>query len=86
MTSTNSPRPCTRCSAVIRRGCRTRPRRALPELIELHSQPVEPLPEVNADLMAAVLAGLSPEAEARPTAAAFRDQLAAIDLGGLRPQ
>ena len=60
----------------------------LPELIELHNQPVEPLPDVNADLMAVVLAGLSSDADARPTAAAFRDQLAAVPLstviGGLR--
>ena len=53
----------------------------LPELIELHATPAADLPQVPpaADGRAGRRSG--PEGSERPTAAQFRDQLAAVDLG-----
>ena len=53
----------------------------LPELIELHATPAADLPQVPSQLMDVLAAGLAPEGSERPTAAQFRDQLAAVDLG-----
>jgi serine/threonine protein kinase len=53
----------------------------LQELIELHATPAADLPEVPRQLMVVLAAGLDPEGSERPTAAQFRDQLAAVDLG-----
>jgi serine/threonine protein kinase len=53
----------------------------LPELIELHAAPPADLPQVPPQLMEVLAAGLAPEGSERPTAAQFRDQLAAVDLG-----
>jgi serine/threonine protein kinase len=53
----------------------------LPELIELHATPAAPLTHVPPQLMEVLAAGLAPEGSERPTAAQFRDRLAAIDLG-----
>ena len=53
----------------------------LPELIELHATPAASLPHVPPALMAVLDAGLAPEGSERPTAAQFRDQLAAVDVG-----
>lgn len=55
---------------------------SLEEVISRLDEPVEPLPDVNEDLMAVVLAGLAPDPGHRPTAAQFRDRLAAVDLDG----
>ena len=53
----------------------------LQELIELHATPPADLPQVPSQLMDVLAAGLAPEGSERPTAAQFRDQLAAVDLG-----
>jgi len=53
----------------------------LPELIELHATPAADLPQVPGALMDVLATGLAPEGSERPTAAQFRDQLAAVDLG-----
>lgn len=53
----------------------------LPELIELHGEPAAPLPHVPQPLMDVLAGALAPEASERPTAAQFRDQLSAVDLG-----
>ncbi len=53
----------------------------LPELIELHGEPAAALPQVPQPLMDVLAGALAPEASERPTAAQFRDQLAAVDLG-----
>jgi serine/threonine protein kinase len=53
----------------------------LPELIELHASPPADLPQVPSDLMDVLAAGLAAEGSERPTAAQFRDRLAAVDLG-----
>lgn len=53
----------------------------LPELIELHAAPAAELPQVPSPLMEVLAAGLAAEGSERPTAAQFRDQLAAVDLG-----
>lgn len=53
----------------------------LPELIELHGQPAASLPDVPQALTDVLRGALVTEASERPTAAQFRDQLAAVDLG-----
>ena len=53
----------------------------LPELIELHATPAADLPQVPRQLMDVLATGLASEGSERPTAAQFRDQLAAVDLG-----
>lgn len=53
----------------------------LPELLELHAAPVEPLPQVPGSLMAVITGALDAEPAERPKAVEFRDQLAAVDLG-----
>ncbi len=53
----------------------------LPELIELHGKPAAALREVPPALMEVLAGALAQEASERPTAAQFRDQLAAVDLG-----
>ncbi|HEY5785895.1 MAG TPA: serine/threonine-protein kinase [Microlunatus sp.] len=53
----------------------------LPELIELHATPAASLAHVPPSLMAVLAAGLATEGSERPTAAQFRDQLAAVDVG-----
>lgn len=55
-------------------------RTSLDDLIERLDEPIAPVPGVNEDLMRVVLDGLSPVAGERPTAAEFRDRLAAVDL------
>jgi polyisoprenyl-teichoic acid--peptidoglycan teichoic acid transferase len=52
------------------------------ELIDRLDAPVDPLPGVDEGLMRVVLAGLSATPTDRPTAAEFRDRLAAVDLTG----
>ena len=53
---------------------------SLPEIFELQGKPIDRLPEVNVALMNILMNALSDEAEARPSAAEFRDQLAAVDF------
>ncbi len=53
---------------------------SLPEIFELQGKPIERLPDVNPQLMDALLNALDDEVDARPTAAEFRDQLAAVDF------
>ena len=53
----------------------------LPELIELHATPAAELPQVPPQLMQVLTGGLAAEGSERPTAAQFRDQLAAVDIG-----
>jgi hypothetical protein len=53
----------------------------LPELIELHATPPAELPQVPPQLMQVLTGGLAAEGSERPTAAQFRDQLAAVDIG-----
>lgn len=57
----------------------------LPELIELHGKPAASLPDVPPALMDVLAGALVSEASERPTAAQFRDQLAAVDLGPEAP-
>ena len=51
------------------------------ELLQLAEQPVPPLPQVGWHLVGVLAGALDADPAARPTAAAFRDQLAALDLG-----
>lgn len=53
---------------------------SLVELLERFDEPVEPVPDVPADLIQVVLDGPSSAPAERPTAAVFRDRLAAVDL------
>lgn len=53
---------------------------SLPDLMQRLTEPVEVLPGVSPDLMDTVLSGLLDEPHDRPTAAQFRDRLAAADL------
>ena len=46
------------------------------EMVRLAERPIEPLPGVNRHLMDALLAALTNDPSARPTAAGFREQLA----------
>lgn len=54
---------------------------SLAQVLDHLDAPVPPLPGVNDDLMAVLLEGLAPVPADRPTAAEFRDRLAAVDLG-----
>ena len=53
---------------------------SLPEIFELQRVPIEPLPDVHPRLMDVLLGALADDAEKRPTASEFRDQLKAIDF------
>jgi LCP family protein required for cell wall assembly len=53
---------------------------SLDEVKKHLDEPVEPVPDVDEDLMRVVLDGLSPLPNDRPTAPEFRDRLTAIDL------
>jgi hypothetical protein len=53
---------------------------SIPQLLELQDKPIQRLSGVNKDLMDLLLTAMSDEPGARPTAAEFRDGLAAIDL------
>ncbi len=48
------------------------------EMVRLAERPIEPLPGVNRHLMDALLAALTNDPAARPTAAGFREQLAQL--------
>jgi Protein kinase domain len=52
------------------------------EVIELLDKPIERLPGIHRDFMDLLLRALSDEPALRPTAAEFRDELAALDLPG----
>jgi tRNA A-37 threonylcarbamoyl transferase component Bud32 len=58
---------------------------SIPELLELQDKPIRRLPGVNKDLMDLLLKAMSDEPGARPTAAEFRDALAAIDFTETNP-
>ena len=53
---------------------------SLPEIFELQRRPVERLPDVHPQLMNVLMAALADDADERPSAAEFRDQLKAIDF------
>lgn len=53
----------------------------LSEMLALHGEPIERLPGVPPSLMDVLTDGLAAEPSERPTAAEFRDRLAAVDLG-----
>ncbi|HEX8511456.1 MAG TPA: protein kinase, partial [Propionibacteriaceae bacterium] len=55
-------------------------RTSLEDLVARLDEPAEPLWGVNEQLMQVLLDGLAPDARDRPTAAEFRDRLAALDL------
>jgi LCP family protein required for cell wall assembly len=57
-------------------------RTSLDDLVARLDEPVEPLPGVDKDLMQVLLDGMAAAPGQRPTAAEFRDRLAAIDLSG----
>jgi len=57
-------------------------RTSLEDVMERLDEPVWPLPGVNQELMQVLLDGLAPDPADRPTAAEFRDRLAAVDLDG----
>lgn len=52
------------------------------QIAETVAEPIEPLPEVDPGLMAVLMGALTDDPTRRPTAAAFRDQLAAVELPG----
>ena len=58
---------------------------SLPEIFELQGTPIERLPGVNGQLMDVLMGALVDEADARPTAAEFRDKLAAVDFAAAAP-
>lgn len=51
------------------------------EVVETVAEPIAPLPDVDPALMDVLMRALSDDPRQRPTAAEFRDQLAALDLG-----
>ncbi len=53
---------------------------SLPEILELQREPVVPIPGVEPELMDVIMRGLADDADARPSAAEFRDLLAGVDL------
>ena len=53
---------------------------SLPEIFELQRVPIERLPDVHPQLMDVLLGALADDAEQRPTASEFRDQLQAVDF------
>lgn len=55
---------------------------SLREVLELHQNPVEPVPGVPPALMEILLPALALDPASRPDATAFRDQLAALRLTG----
>jgi LCP family protein required for cell wall assembly len=55
-------------------------RTSLEDLVARLDEPVAPLWGVDEDLMQVLIDGLSPDPERRPTAAEFRDRLAALNL------
>ena len=55
---------------------------SLPEIFEMQNKPVERLPGVDPQLMDVLMNALVDDVDARPTAAEFRDQLAAVDFAG----
>ena len=58
---------------------------SLPEIFELQGTPIERLPGVNEQLMDVLMSALVDEADDRPTAAEFRDRLAAVDFAAAPP-
>jgi LCP family protein required for cell wall assembly len=52
------------------------------DMVARLDEPVQPLPGVDKDLMQVLLDGLSATPEDRPTAAEFRDRLAALEIAG----
>ena len=56
----------------------------LPAMVEVAAAPITPLPGVNWFLMDALMTALSADSAARPTAAEFRDRLAAVPGPRLR--
>jgi len=52
------------------------------QVVETVAEPIEPLPDVDPALMAVLMRALSDDPAQRPSAAEFRDQLAALELSG----
>jgi serine/threonine protein kinase len=58
---------------------------SLPEILERQRQPIERLPTVAPAFMNLLVTALADDPDDRPTAAQFRDQLAALELPGDEP-